>query len=137
MNKVNKVLIKQNFTFLDIAKINEDVQIQKRDGIFQVVEKGKTVAIVPDDVEIEEHEQSHGHIEETKEPTCNKKTQKSHQEIHSLEEIQDLKGGLSSLNDLNPVNFVPPSFGVTVLGHSHGFDPKGCTSGYIIWVNGR
>jgi ribonuclease BN (tRNA processing enzyme) len=26
---------------------------------------------------------------------------------------------------------------VTILGCSHGFDPKGSTSGYIIWVNGR
>jgi hypothetical protein len=33
--------------------------------------------------------------------------------------------------------FRPPKFGVTILGNSHGFDPKGSTSGYIIWVNGR
>ena len=33
--------------------------------------------------------------------------------------------------------FEPPLFGVTVLGASHGFDPKGSTSGYIIWINGR
>jgi glyoxylase-like metal-dependent hydrolase (beta-lactamase superfamily II) len=33
--------------------------------------------------------------------------------------------------------FHPPSFGVTVLGNSHGFDMKGSTSGYVIWVNGR
>jgi ribonuclease BN (tRNA processing enzyme) len=33
--------------------------------------------------------------------------------------------------------FVPPAFGVTILGSSHGFDPHGDTSGYIIWVNGR
>jgi ribonuclease BN (tRNA processing enzyme) len=35
------------------------------------------------------------------------------------------------------VTFTPPDFGVTVLGCSHGFDPKGSTSGYIFWVNGR
>ena len=33
--------------------------------------------------------------------------------------------------------FVPPMFGVTVLGSSHGFDPKGSTSGYVLWVNRR
>jgi hypothetical protein len=33
--------------------------------------------------------------------------------------------------------FEPPLFGITVLGSSHGFDPKGSTSGYIIWINGR
>jgi hypothetical protein len=27
--------------------------------------------------------------------------------------------------------FVPPMFGVTVLGSSHGFDPKGSTSGCV------
>lgn len=31
--------------------------------------------------------------------------------------------------------FEPPPFGVTCLGSSTGFDPKGVTSGVIIWVN--
>ena len=30
-----------------------------------------------------------------------------------------------------------PQFGVTVLGASHGFDPSGTTTGFVIWVNGR
>jgi hypothetical protein len=33
--------------------------------------------------------------------------------------------------------FVPPDFGVTVLGNSHGFDKSGSTSGYVLWINGR
>jgi hypothetical protein len=33
--------------------------------------------------------------------------------------------------------FHPPSFGLTVLGNSHGFDKKGSTSGYVLWINGR
>ena len=33
--------------------------------------------------------------------------------------------------------FDPPIFGITLLGCSHGFDPKGSTSGYIIWINKR
>lgn len=35
--------------------------------------------------------------------------------------------------------FVPPRFGVTVLGRSHGFDPdpNERTSGFILWVGGR
>ena len=36
-----------------------------------------------------------------------------------------------------PIKFEPPVFGLTVLGCSHGFDPKGSNSGYIIWINGR
>ena len=34
-------------------------------------------------------------------------------------------------------SFRPPLFGVTVLGNSHGFDPAGRTSGYVVWVNRR
>lgn len=46
--------------------------------------------------------------------------------------------------DFNPIDiehtfseniFIPPSFGITTLGSSHGFDPKGKTSGYIFWIN--
>jgi len=33
--------------------------------------------------------------------------------------------------------FIPPYFGVTVLGNSHGFDKTGSTSGYVLWINGR
>jgi glyoxylase-like metal-dependent hydrolase (beta-lactamase superfamily II) len=36
-----------------------------------------------------------------------------------------------------PSTFHPPSFGVTVLGNSHGFDKNGSTSGYVLWINGR
>ena len=36
-----------------------------------------------------------------------------------------------------PPTFHPPSFGVTTLGNSHGFDKSGSVSGYVLWVNGR
>ena len=36
-----------------------------------------------------------------------------------------------------PPSFYPPSFGVTVLGNSHGFDAGGSVSGYVLWINGR
>jgi glyoxylase-like metal-dependent hydrolase (beta-lactamase superfamily II) len=36
-----------------------------------------------------------------------------------------------------PPTFHPPSFGVTILGNSHGFDKSGSTSGYVLWINGR
>jgi len=42
------------------------------------------------------------------------------------------------LNDpVLPPTFHPPSFGVTVLGNSHGFDQSGSVSGYVLWINGR
>lgn len=31
--------------------------------------------------------------------------------------------------------YLPPLFGVTCLGPSHGFDPEENTSGFIIWLN--
>lgn len=36
-----------------------------------------------------------------------------------------------------PPTFYAPSFGVTVLGNSHGFDKSGSVSGYVLWINGR
>ena len=37
------------------------------------------------------------------------------------------------------LRFVPPRFGVTVLGRSHGFDPdpKERTTGFVLWIGGR
>ena len=36
-----------------------------------------------------------------------------------------------------PEPFIPPRFGVTCLGPSHGFDPLDNVSGFIIWLNGN
>jgi len=44
---------------------------------------------------------------------------------------------LGSLVKEPPKTFHPPSFGVTVLGNSHGFDKSGSVSGYVLWINGR
>jgi CRP-like cAMP-binding protein/glyoxylase-like metal-dependent hydrolase (beta-lactamase superfamily II) len=33
--------------------------------------------------------------------------------------------------------FEPPLFGITILGFSHGFDPKGKTTGFVLWINRR
>lgn len=33
--------------------------------------------------------------------------------------------------------FEPPAFGITVLGASHGFDPNGKTTGFVLWVGQR
>ena len=53
----------------------------------------------------------------------------------------DDKGSESEIDSISPTicppTFYPPSFGVTVLGNSHGFDKSGSTSGYVLWINGR
>lgn len=38
---------------------------------------------------------------------------------------------------INQKRFVPPEFGFTTLGNSHGFDASGATSGFIVWVEGK
>jgi phosphoribosyl 1,2-cyclic phosphodiesterase len=48
------------------------------------------------------------------------------------------RGEIESISPtIVPPTFHPPSFGVTVLGNSHGFDKSGSTSGYVLWINGR
>ncbi len=39
--------------------------------------------------------------------------------------------------DSVPRSFLAPGFGVTVLGASHGFDPTGKTTGFLLWLGGR
>uniref|UniRef100_A0A7S1VRY0 Metallo-beta-lactamase domain-containing protein n=1 Tax=Grammatophora oceanica TaxID=210454 RepID=A0A7S1VRY0_9STRA len=57
------------------------------------------------------------------------------------EQPQEPGDGSASLTRLPKAvaapTFHPPSFGVTVLGNSHGFDKNGSVSGYVLWVNGR
>jgi len=53
------------------------------------------------------------------------------------EDKGSLMEGRSMMPMAMPPTFNPPSFGVTVLGNSHGFDKSGSTSGYVLWINGR
>ena len=46
------------------------------------------------------------------------------------------QSGNRPISGLN-FDFSPPSFGITTLGNSHGFDPAGSVSGYVLWINGR
>ncbi len=52
-------------------------------------------------------------------------------------EEREVSSSSSVLTVTMPPTFYPPSFGVTVLGNSHGFDKSGSTSGYVLWINGR
>lgn len=55
----------------------------------------------------------------------------------STKNLLRLSGNGSVPRNMVPPTFHPPSFGVTVLGNSHGFDKSGSTSGYVLWINGR
>ena len=65
------------------------------------------------------------------------KQQQQQQVVAEDGEDRLMEGMVSPTNMTMPPTFNPPSFGVTVLGNSHGFDKSGSTSGYVIWVNGR
>ena len=39
--------------------------------------------------------------------------------------------------DAQPEYFVPPRFGLTMLGNSDGFDAAGTTTGFVLWMNRR
>lgn len=59
-------------------------------------------------------------------------------DLAELAEEEEAEGNKSSIpGSVLPPTFHPPSFGVTVLGNSHGFDKSGSVSGYVLWINGR
>ncbi|KUF91292.1 cGMP-dependent 3' [Phytophthora nicotianae] len=55
----------------------------------------------------------------------------------TLEDAVDLPPPPANALTTHLDSFYPPAFGVTVLGNSHGFDPNGKTSGYVLWINHR
>lgn len=66
--------------------------------------------------------------------TRRKSTEMDEDEEEKEDEDRDK---LSVPESVLPPTFHPPSFGVTVLGNSHGFDKSGSVSGYVLWINGR
>lgn len=57
-----------------------------------------------------------------------------------LAHVKDRVGlppGPDGLLEASTIPFNPPAFGITVLGSSHGFDPHGRTTGFILWIGHR
>ena len=91
--------------------MDDGIAVRKDEGYFTVLENNEELCKVPDNVEIT--------IED---------------------EYKDYNSNtiaMKSVLSTNLKEFVPPHFGVTILGCSHGFDPKGSTTGFIIWINKR
>lgn len=57
-------------------------------------------------------------------------------EVDDVEPVPAEPAG-PALTTLVPASFSPPAFGLTVLGASHGFDPAGKTTGFVLWINRR
>ncbi len=58
-------------------------------------------------------------------------------DIAAVGAVVQLPPRAPTLDEVEPRSFLPPSFGVTVLGASHGFDPNGKTTGFLLWIGGR
>lgn len=58
--------------------------------------------------------------------------QKRNQEIEKIKEIEEVEEEELE-NERQP--FTCPVFGISFLGTSHGFDPHGNTTGFILWIN--
>jgi len=59
---------------------------------------------------------------------------------HVLAHVPDkvrLPPGPDGLLEASTIPFNPPAFGLTVLGSSHGFDPHGRTTGFVLWIGHR
>lgn len=62
------------------------------------------------------------------------------QDGHALAQLPDklrLPPGPDGLLESSTIPFNPPTFGITVLGSSHGFDPHGRTTGFLLWIGHR
>ena len=57
--------------------------------------------------------------------------------MQETDEDESFRDAGSAVIPKPPPTFYPPSFGLTVLGNSHGFDKSGSVSGYVLWINGR
>jgi len=107
----------------------EGITIRKDEKCFVIVDHDTEIAQIKDRVRL------HIHDEEIEDYSNWKFNLVMNTNI-SMVPIEKTKFALYK-ESFKPNQFTPPIFGVTVLGSSHGFDPKGNTSGYIVWINGR
>jgi len=117
------------FDNLGFAYIADGLAIKKSNDDFLVLENNQEIASIPDKVTIGTVDMfsGNGDVHDSKTGLFSKLDYESFSTT-----------GKNVFNeDISDFNFNPPIFGVTVLGASHGFDPKGSVSGYIIWINGR
>ncbi len=117
----NKKIVWKGFAY-----IADGLAIKKSSDDFIVLENNEEIATIPDKVQV-------GSVEFESQINLNQDGlfSKLAYEAHTATRKNVFN------EDITDINFNPPIFGVTILGASHGFDPKGSVSGYIIWINGR
>ncbi|KAL4474591.1 hypothetical protein ABPG73_016094 [Tetrahymena malaccensis] len=140
------------------------VEIKKENGNYSIIENGKLLDNIKDEVNLPEGNlfESFGtistdnisHIKDSGQQIGNQfnhdrvtfeSPTKSHtknliavwtSKLGQMKCIQDIQNFHPEFIDESET-ITPPDFGVTVLGSSHGFDPKGSTTGFIIWIYGK
>ena len=112
------------------AYLPEGITIRKDEKCFVIVDQDTEIAQIKDRVRL------HIHDEEIEDYSDWKFGIMMNASTSSVT-MENSKLALYKESFKQPSQFDPPTFGVTVLGSSHGFDPKGNTSGYIVWINGR
>ncbi|KAL4426292.1 hypothetical protein ABPG74_006549 [Tetrahymena malaccensis] len=126
----NSVELKQDQNVVKIQRVHN---LEQDINYFKIFDNGKEIANIKDQ--------------------CNLVCQELKMDRHSsLEDLEDILKDLNSNKKVNPKigsglelevipnirdTFQPPDFGVTVLGSSHGFDPCGHTTGFVIWCYGK
>jgi len=133
-----------NFILFDeissTAELENVIKIKKFEHSFVIFENDKEIATIADEMDL-----SLPCELLTKLPTNSASStlfsKKSPDDKKVKGPVDNKRGSfmefLSGDEDFVGQKFTPPEFGVTVLGCSHGFDPKGSTSGYVFWINGR
>lgn len=99
-----------------VAELGEGVQVKREEERFYIFEDGEEIAKIKDKVEI----------------LIDSEITQQYIEYGLFPGDED-----TQTETFLQQQFDPPIFGITVLGCSHGFDPKGSTSGYIVWINKR
>ena len=112
--------------------LTSGVKVSKLPGYFVVTEDEQVVAKVKDRVKLDkQHYFTSKLLAEEKKELLSEQDVRERTSSNSSLKLSDPSSALS------PLGFTPPDFGVTILGSSHGFDCKGSTSGYIVWINQR
>jgi hypothetical protein len=122
------------------AVVNDSIYINKSKNKIEIFEDNVLLTEVDQHLKLPSIHL--GVIINSKCPSSNKlPSKKSSLELQNQSqehfEIQTKKIKSKINQDFLNLHFIPPLFGVTMLGNSHGFDPCGDCSGYILWINGR
>lgn len=134
-----------SFSFFDEngeCHLSEDVIIKDQTYGYTVIQDGEPIVLISDE------DAKSCRLPLKKNPTKETSEAKEEEEEKGGEEGEEEEEGdddaKSKLEMSSSIESIPtvtpfriPKFGITVLGNSHGFDPNGDTSGFVIWINGQ